>query len=93
MARYGVNITSFATTTAVKTAALVHANAAGERGELLEYVLSGDGLTATGVDIQHRATIQGYDATTAGTAGSNPTPAPADQFANAARCIRRSPRR
>jgi hypothetical protein len=86
MARYGLNITSFATTTSVKTAALVHANAAGERGELLEYILTGDGIGAA-ADVQHRASIQTYDATGAGTPGSSPTPSPTDQFANPARCL------
>jgi hypothetical protein len=87
MARYGVTITSFATSTSERTAALLHANAAGERGELLEYIATGDGTTGTGLDIQHRASIKSYDGTTAGTPGSTPTPVPADQWANAARVL------
>jgi hypothetical protein len=86
MARYGVTISSFATATTERTAALLHANATGEAGELQEYLLGGDGLAAP-ANTQHQAMIKTYDAATAGTPGSTPTPTPLNQYANAARIL------
>lgn len=86
MAKYGVFANAFATTTAAKTAIAVHANAAGEKAEVVELCMTGSG-SATAADRQHRAQAAPCTFAGAGTAGSNPTPEPFDKYANAAKCL------
>lgn len=73
MPKFSCGFDNFATTTANKTALLLHANAAGEEGEIVELCMTGAG-SAAAADRQHEAKVLPKDATTAGTAGSNPTP-------------------
>lgn len=73
MPKYGISAPDMTTSTAVATALYLHANAAGERAEVVEFIMTGSGSTAA-ADTQHRATALMSTAGTAGTAGSNPTP-------------------
>lgn len=74
MPKYGVTAGDFTTSTSSLTVLYVHANAAGEKAEIVELIMTGSGITAP-ADTQHRATALHSSAATAGTAGSNPTPA------------------
>lgn len=87
MPKYGVNAGDFTTpTTTADTAILVHANAAGERAEIVELIMTGSGITAA-ADTQHTAASYFNDGTTAGTAGSNPTPEKFSDGTPAAGCL------
>lgn len=87
MPKYGVSAAAFTSPiTTADTAILVHANAAGEQAEVVELIMTGSGTTAA-ADTQHRAAAYFHDGSTAGTAGSNPTP---EKFADgsvAAACL------
>lgn len=76
---------SFATTTGAKTAAALHANAAGELFELVEAIMTGDG-SAAAADRQHRAQIAKWTAAAAGT-GTTVTAEPFDDFARAGQVL------
>lgn len=76
MPKFGISTVDMTTSTSVLTALYLHANAAGEKAEIVELIMTGSGTTAA-ADTQHRATALHSTAATAGTAGSNPTPAPA----------------
>lgn len=87
MPKYAVIADDFTTPTGTAdTAILVHANAAGERAEIVELIMTGSGVTAA-ADTQHRATAQFGDGTTAGTAGSNPTPEKFSDGTQPASCL------
>lgn len=87
MPKYGVGADDFTTPTGTAdTAILVHANAAGERAEIVELIMTGSGVTAA-ADTQHRAACYFGDGTTAGTAGSNPTPEKFSDGTQAAACL------
>lgn len=73
MPKYGISAPDFTTSTSVTTALYLHANAAGERAEIVELTMTGSGTTAA-ADTQHRAIALPSTGGTAGTAGSNPTP-------------------
>lgn len=64
MGKYGAYFSAFATTTAAKTAINIYANAAKERGEVIELIMTGGG-TVTPADIGHQARFTGL--TEAGT--------------------------
>lgn len=87
MPKFAVNANNFTTPTGTAdTAVLVHANAAGERAEIVELIMTGSGTTAA-ADTQHRAACFFADGTTAGTAGSNPTPEKFSDGSVAANCL------
>lgn len=73
MPKYGVSGSDFTTSTSLLTFLYLHANAAGERAEIVEAVMTGSGITA-GADTMHEAVGLHSTGGTAGTAGSNPTP-------------------
>lgn len=73
MPKYGTSALDFTTSTSTTTALYLHANAAGERAEIVEFIMTGSGSTAP-ADTQHRALAFHSTGGTAGTAGSNPTP-------------------
>lgn len=84
MAKYGVAFDGFATTTSAKSAVGVHADAAGDWFEAVEFAMTGSGVAAA-ADRQHRAMVAKCTFGAAGTAGSSPTPEPFDDRANASR--------
>jgi hypothetical protein len=87
MPKYGVSAAAFTTPTGTAdTAILVHANAAGEQCEIVELIMTGSGSTGA-ADTQHRAAAYYHDGTTAGTAGSNPTPEKFADGSAAAACL------
>lgn len=73
MPKYGISAPAFTTSTSVLTALYLHANAAGEKAEVVEMTMTGSGTTAP-ADTQHRATALHSTGATAGTAGSTPVP-------------------
>jgi len=72
MPRFSLTFEDFATSTAFKTMLLINADAAGERAEVQEVIVTGSGITAP-ADTAHTACLQRLDATTAGT-GTAQTP-------------------
>ena len=83
MGKYAVDFSNFTTPTSTADTALAIVAASGEESEIVELVMTGSG-TATAADRQHRAAGYFYDGTTAGTAGSSPTPELMNQRSNAA---------
>lgn len=75
MPKYGMSAVDMTTATSVLTALYLHANAAGERAEIVELIMTGSGTTAA-ADTQHRATALASTAGASGTAGSTPVPSP-----------------
>ena len=56
MAKFGIYFDAFVTAATVKTAASLHADAAGEEGEIVEAIMTGSGSAAP-ADRQHRARL------------------------------------
>ena len=83
MGKYGVDFSNFTTPTTTPDTALAIVAATGEESEIIELLMTGSGVAAA-ADRQHTAGVQFYDGTTAGTAGSSPTPELFDQRSNAA---------
>lgn len=73
MARYSATFPAFVTSTAYKTAIVIHADTAGDWFELQEVHVTGSGSTAS-ADVMHRVAVQRLDTTGAGT-GTSQTPA------------------
>lgn len=84
MGKYGVAFNDFATTTGVKTALGLDANASGEVAELIELIMTGSGIVAA-ADIQHECVVKMCTFGAAGTPGATPTPEPFNQKSNAAK--------
>lgn len=82
MPKYGVVFDAFATTTSFTTAAQLNPNASGERGEVVELIMTGSG-SAAAADRQHRAALSFCTFATTG-AGQTPTPEPFSQGSAAA---------
>lgn len=83
MGKYGATFTAFTTTTGLTTSMLL-SSAANKKGELVEAVMTGSGSTAP-ADVQHRATLNAKDGTSAGTTTAV-TPEKQDQMSAAAGC-------
>lgn len=75
MPKYGMSAPAYTTTTSLTTVLYLHANAAGEKAEIVECIMTGSGSTAA-ADTMHRAQGLHSTAGTAGTAGSTPVPQP-----------------
>lgn len=73
MPKYGFSAPAYTTTTGLTTVLYLHANAAGEKAEIVECIMTGSGTTAA-ADTQHRAQALHSTGATAGTAGSTPVP-------------------
>lgn len=66
MPKYGVYFDDHTTSTSNTTAVLIYANATGERGEIIELIMTGSGITVA-ADTQHRALVLRQDCGSTGT--------------------------
>lgn len=85
MGKYGVFFNAYATTTTAKSALGFHANAAGEKAEIVELTMTGSG-SAAAADRQHRAQVAACTFGTAGT-GTTITAEPFDKYSNASKIL------
>lgn len=86
MSKYGVFFNAFTTAATATSAYGGNANAAGEEGEYVEFLMTGAGSVAP-ADRQHRAQVAMCTFATAGTWGTTPTAEPFHQGSGASEIL------